>query len=658
MEEVDKTAAGENDNGVIEDFEVNEVPENVPQPEEKKAPVEKKEENKPIEVKPEAVEEDAEIESAEKEEEKDEDWEEPLPKNLMQSLFWNLDVNNNKVIDVGDLEILLRELDLSSYLTKAAFKDPEDITLEEIGDFLKEFNEEELKKVLFHKKLKFVESFFQQTNEGDIFALYRVFDSLNIDRNHLLVDNDKYLKADASGVSEKRLHTILESLDRKSLLKLLSLEHVVEEETIFTWTTFFRIWKVADVIFWCICVIVCVDAVQSTDGGHLPCRSKIAHMFSAYLAIKGVNYAFEMCLASCSQFFRHPKQFETRYIMSFLPFLSWLFSIVIRHCAVFVALVEVSTTEKDCWKEIKQEEGGLAVFFWWAMVYECVSLGLFVVAWISLPFITLYLLSIAIRPKTDSGMPSSGSEPLTEFCKVQFHKHIRSGDFFYDFILNLTGLTSIVKKNDLARLLVTSSQEQELTKKDVLLWTKYDVFQWLKSINMEKYGKKFTDDEIDGNRLLKHVDILLMRKGLGVKEADAKIIYEKIDELRKPSTVGSWSVNEVCDWLHRIGLSQYADDFRERKIIGPMLINTEEPAPQLVEVLQSVPAYHRVRLLQQMQLLRNEGASFTVGDNFHYAQMNPLSSQLALENNGPNPQYRDIESFTPLVNPESVPAQI
>lgn len=422
-------------------------------------------------------------------------------------------------------------------------------------------------------------------------------------------------------------------------------------ESIFSWTTFFRIWKLGDVVFWCICVVVCLDAFRSTNGGDLPCRSKIAHMFSAYLAIKGVCYAFELCLVSCSQFFRHPKQFETRYIMSFLPFLSWLFAIVIRHASVFVALVEVAATESDCWKEIRDTEGGLAVFFWWAMVYECVSLSLFMIAWVSLPFLTLYLLSVAIRPRTDTGLGTSENEPLTEFCKEQFHKHIRSGDAFYDFFLNLTGLSYIVKKNDLARMLVTSNQEQELSKKDVMLWSTTDVFNWLKSIGMGKYGKKFVDDRISGNLLLTHVDPDLLRKGFGCKAEDAEFIWNKLNELRKPTTVGSWSVNEVCDWLCRIGMAQYMEDFRQRKIDGSMLLSAEEP---LRDVMTTIPEYHRIRLLNEMQVLRNEGAPMTVGTMYGQHPLNSFGRPMALKQSADDPNdlsnLRDVDE-APQVDP-------
>jgi len=264
--------------------------------------------------------------STQTDEEEAEVWTEPVPKNLMDNLFLNLDLDGNGIIQVNDLNILLAKSNLQDRIARFDFENKDDITIEEIGEFLtSQFNEAELKLVLFHEKLKFVDTTYQQTNDGDIFALYRVFDSLNIDRGYLLVDDDKYLKADASGVSKERLHQILESLDRKSILKLLSLGHVEEESYIFTWSTFFSFWKLGDIVFWCICAIVCVDGYRKSDGGQLPCESQIAHFFAAYIVLKAINYSFELCLTSCSCFFRHPRQFETRYIMSFLPFLSWLF---------------------------------------------------------------------------------------------------------------------------------------------------------------------------------------------------------------------------------------------------------------------------------------------------------------------------------------------
>jgi len=569
-------------------------------------------------------------------------WVEPVPKNLMENLFHNLDVNGNGVIDIGDLQELLSDVGLEEYLQGQEFEDEQNISIEEIGEFLgdQRINAKELKIILFHKKLQFVDTTYQQTNDGDIFSLYRVFDSLNIDRVYLLVDDDKYLKADASGVSKERLHHILENLDRKSLLKLLSLEHVQDEEHLFSWKTFFRIWKLGDVIFWCICAIVCIDGYDD----NFPCRSQIAHFFAAYIVLKGINYSFELCLSSCSCFFRHPRQFETRYIMSFLPFLSWLFSIIFRHACVLAALIEVATTTKSCSDEITDDHTALFTFFWWAMVYECVSFGLFCLVWASLPFMTLYLLSIAIRPRVNDGKPNQDDlqEPLTEFCKETFHKHIRSGDSFYEFFLGITSLSIIVKKNDLARLLVTSSKEQKLSKKDVMLWSTDDVYNWLKSIDMEKYAQKFVDDKISGNLLLTHVDPDLLHRGFGIKKGDADFIWSKLNELRKPTTVGSWSVNEVCDWLCRVGMAQYMEDFRKQQIDGTMLLSHHE---RLANVLLTVPVYHRHQLIAEMKILRNEGAPMTVGSNFGRHPLNYHASPLALHN---QPDYGELESKTGL----------
>jgi len=607
------------------------------------------------------------------EEEEPEVWVEPVPQNLMDNLFQNLDVNRNGVIDIGDLDQLLAKFaNLQDRAKGFPFANKDDITIEEIGEFLQtEFNEQELKLVLFHEKLKFVDTTYQQTNDGDIFALYRVFDSLNIDRGYLLVDDDKYLKADASGVSKERLHQILENLDRKSILKLLSLGHVEEESILFTWSTFFRIWKLGDFVFWVICAIVCVDGYRKSDGGDLPCDSNVAHFFAAYITLKAINYSFELCLTGCSCFFRHPRQFETRYIMSFLPFLSWLFSIIFRHACVLAAFVEVSTTSKDCNDQILDAETGLYTFFWWAMVYECVSFGLFTFAWASLPCFTLYLLSIAIRPRVNDGKPNQDDlqEPLTEFCKEQFHKHIRSGDGIYEFFLGLTGLSVIVKKNDLARLLVTSSKQQHLSKKDVMLWSTDDVYNWLKAIDMEKYAQKFVNDQITGNLLLTHVDPELLHRGFGIKKVDAEFIWAKLNELRKPTTVGSWSVNEVCDWLCRIQMSQYMEDFRKQQIDGTMLISYHE---RLAQVLNTIPVYHRHQLMAEMKILRNEGAPMTVGDNFGRHPLNYFGAPLAIQQSGnigdleeriglqrsdaDTPidynNLRDVEAMTPLVTEE------
>lgn len=297
------------------------------------------------------------------------------------------------------------------------------------------------------------------------------------------------------------------------------------------------------------------------------------------------------------------------------------------------------------------------------MVYECVSFGLFVLAWTALPFMTLYLLSIAIRPQVNDGKPNQDDlqEPLTEFCKEQFHKHIRSGDNLYEFFLGITGLNTIVKKNDLARLLVTSSKEQKLSKKDVMLWSTDDVYNWLKSIDMEKYAQKFVDDKISGNLLLTHVDPDLLHRGFGIIKVDADFIWAKLNELRKPTTVGSWSVNEVCDWLCRVGMAQYMEDFRKQQIDGTMLISHDE---RLANVLLTIPVYHRHQVIAEMKILRNEGAPMTVGSNFGMHPLNYHGKPLAIQ---AQPDYkefeertglsrrqdiRDVEALTPLVTSE------
>lgn len=591
-----------------------------------------------------------------KSEEDEQEWEEPVPKNLIENIFRNLDVNGNGVIDVGDLTLLLSDFGLEERVKQFDFGNDEDITMEEIGEFLTDnFNEKELKLVLFHEKLNFVDTAYQQTNEGDIWALYRVFDSLNIDRGYLLVEDDKYLKDDGSGVSKVKLRQILEHLDRKSLLKLLSLQHVEDEEVLFTWNTFFKIWKLGDVVFWCICTIVLLDGY----GDELPCRSKVAHFFAAYIVLKGINYSFELCLTSCSCFFWHPKRFETRYIISFLPLLSWLFSITVRQAVVLGALFEVASTTSECNDQITDDHTALYTFFWWAMVYECISLGMFMLTWTSLPCFTLYLLSIAIRPRVDDGKPNQGDlqEPLTEFCKEQFHKHIRSGDSLYEFFLGITGLNVIVKKNDLARLLVTSSKEQNLSKKDVMLWSTDDVYNWLKSLDMEKYAQKFVDDKITGNLLLTHVDPDLLHRGFGIKKVDADFIWAKLNELRKPTTVGSWSVNEVCDWLCRVNMAQYMEDFRRVQINGMMLLSHDD---RLAQVLLTIPVYHRHQLIAEMKILRNEGAPMTVGEHFGNHPLNYHGAPLAIQQKGDytvleqktglrSSELRDVETLTPLV---------
>merc|ERR1719245_63525 len=295
------------------------------------------------------------------------------------------------------------------------------------------------------------------------------------------------------------------------------------------------------------------------------------------------------------------------------------------------------------------------------MVYECVSFGLFTFAWASLPCFTLYLLSIAIRPRVNDGKPNQDDlqEPLTEFCKEQFHKHIRSGDNIYEFFLGLTGLNAIVKKNDLARLLVSSSKEQNLSKKDVMLWSTDDVYNWLKSLDMEKYAQKFVDDKISGNLLLTHVDPDLLHRGFGIPKDDADFIWQKLNELRKPTTVGSWSVNEVCDWLCRVNMAQYMEDFRKVQINGTMLISHHE---RLAQVLNTIPVYHRHQLIAEMKILRNEGAPMTVGTNFGNHPLNYHGAPLAIQDYDKfeertglkRTDIRDVETLTPIVPADGI----
>lgn len=574
----------------------------------------------------------------------------PVPENLLMQLFQNLDVNGNGIIDFNDLELLMADLNYEGLLKGLNFKDNDDIKMEEISEMLKDLHAEELKKLLEHPKLKFVESAYEQTNYGDIFALYRIFDELNIDRRNLLTDDHKYLKRDASGISIEHLGSILENLDRKSLLKLLSLSHVEQESVIFTWKTFFGIIKLADVVFYFMCAVVCADAVSNTNVENVSCEGRdslMASIFEAYLVIKGINYSFELCLVSCSYLFRNPRDIQTRYIISFLPFLSWAFSIVFRHACVFVGFVEVNTAGSECIDLVEQESTSLYVFFWWAMVYETISLCIFAVMWTALPFMTCYMLMIAVNGRSEK--LEGEDEALTEFMKEQFHSHVRSGDHFFEIFVNMTGLQYIVKKNDLARILVRSNPEQELSDKDVMLWTEQDVYKWVKSIDMEKYAQKFVDNRISGNLLLTHVDPQLLYKGFQIRKEDVEFIWKKLNELRKPTTVGSWSVNEVVDWLCRIKMVQYVDDFRSRNITGADILAVSD---SVQDALEQIPDLHRVQLMGEMKVLRNEGAPMTVGRH----PLNVWGKPLAISDRRANLDetgrknstgYTDIEALTP-----------
>jgi hypothetical protein len=288
---------------------------------------------------------------------------------------------------------------------------------------------------------------------------------------------------------------------------------------------------------------------------------------------------------------------------------------------------------------VEDESSGLYVFFWWAMVYETISLIVFSLMWVSLPFMTCYLLMIAVNGRTDK--LEGEDEALTEFMKENFHSHVRSGDHFFEIFVNMTGLQYIVKKNGLARILVRANAEQELSDKDVMLWTEQDVYKWVKSIDMEKYAQKFVDNRIPGNLLLTHVDPQLLYKGFQIKRADAEFIWKKLNELRKPTTVGSWSVNEVIDWLCRLKMIQYVEDFRSRNITGADILALSD---SVQDALESIPDLHRVQLMGEMKVLRNEGAPMTVGRH----PLNVWGKPLAIANRRANSsEYKDVETLTP-----------
>merc|ERR1712038_1386535 len=203
------------------------------------------------------------------------------------------------------------------------------------------------------------------------------------------------------------------------------------------------------------------------------------------------------------------------------------------------------------------------------MCYESVFFIMFCMAWMALPCVTAWLLSIAVAPPEDTGREKNSKkkqhEALTLYVQSQFHHTIKDGDNFFDFFVQFTGLKYIVKKADFARMLVGTSTEQALSTKDVMLWTTRDVYQWLGSIGMAKYAHLFYDDGISGNLLLTHVDPTLLVRGYRIPDEDAQLIWARLNDLRKPTTVGSWSVSEVTDWLCRIGMAQYVDDFRSAR---------------------------------------------------------------------------------------------
>jgi len=531
------------------------------------------------------------------------------PRTLLETVFQECtrEANAIKLQHILE-ECEVRNDDIAS-ITNGVYVD-----LINLRQILQNLPEGTLKRILFHRNLNFVDVTFKHTNDGDIFALYRIFDDLDIDRRNLLLRKNtqelhKYYNRDISGFTRNHFENLFYAMDRKSLLRLLDMEIEPYESAGCSWWIVFNVLTFIDITWWLVCVYVVADALINTDVAHLVCRSKIIYIFETYVIMKGINYFFELFIVACARLFRHPQLTGTRYVMSVFPLASWGLSIVVRHCVVVIGLLEWATTTSSCWKQVTDEAHTMAHFFIAAMFYDTIYLCMFIFAWLSLPVFSIYLHGIAVAPRIIKNFAGSGGEiedfgePLIEYIKDRFHAYIKSGDALYDFLVNFSGMKHLVNKNVLTQLLIKSKTEEiYLTSKHVSLWTERDVSLWLRSIGMEEHAQTFFDDGIDGPLLMKKVDENLLRRGYNIKEEDAEIIWDKLCQLIKPASVASWSVSEVGDWLCSINMRQYVEDFREAGIDGTHLVSRYDE--NLQQVLKRIPEFHHEKFLTSLDEIK------------------------------------------------------
>eukprot|EP00795_Rhopilema_esculentum_P014857 gene14856-5981_t len=76
----------------------------------------------------------------------------------------------------------------------------------------------------------------------------------------------------------------------------------------------------------------------------------------------------------------------------------------------------------------------------------------------------------------------------------------------------------------------------------------------------------------------------------------------------------SWDVNDVCEWLGELGLSQYSEIFRTNEIDGAELANIDNKI--LSDDLGIAPLGHRNKILREIKRIKAEELDGMVPDEF------------------------------------------
>ena len=66
-------------------------------------------------------------------------------------------------------------------------------------------------------------------------------------------------------------------------------------------------------------------------------------------------------------------------------------------------------------------------------------------------------------------------------------------------------------------------------------WTEFEVVSWLEQMGMERYGRYFAEERVDGTMLLEDVDEDLLVSNLGIRSIHAKKIMREITVLKSCS---------------------------------------------------------------------------------------------------------------------------
>jgi len=98
-------------------------------------------------------------------------------------------------------------------------------------------------------------------------------------------------------------------------------------------------------------------------------------------------------------------------------------------------------------------------------------------------------------------------------------------------------------------------------------------------------------------------------------------------EESKKKGVQEWSVEQVCEWLKRIGMEEYEGVFRSNKIDGYSLL---ELTQDLLKDMEITAVGHRVRIMKQIEELKR--ASDRKGDeaSLDQVQVSPIDNQARL----------------------------